>query len=45
MQILDEAGMNVREAEFWQGGFDLIEAMVTSSIPLTFPFKKIRLPV
>lgn len=29
MQILDEAGMNVREAEFWQGGFDLIEAMVT----------------
>ncbi len=29
MQILDEAGMDVRKAEFWQGGFDLIDAMVT----------------
>lgn len=28
MQILDEAGMNVREPQFWQGGFDLIENMV-----------------
>ncbi len=28
MQILDEAGMDVRKAEFWQGGFDLIEANV-----------------
>ena len=28
MQILDEAGMDVRKAEFWQGGFDLIAANV-----------------
>lgn len=28
MQILDEAGMNVRQPQFWQGGFDLIENMV-----------------
>ena len=30
MQILDEAGMDVRKAEFWQGGFDLIKANVAS---------------
>ena len=29
MQILDEAGMDVRKAAFWQGGFDLIDNMVT----------------
>lgn len=29
MQILDEAGMDVRQAAFWQGGFDLIDNMVT----------------
>jgi oligoendopeptidase F len=28
MQILDEAGMDVRKPEFWQGGFDLIATMV-----------------
>jgi len=29
MQILDEAGLDVRQAAFWQGGFDLIDNMVT----------------
>ena len=29
MQILDEAGLDVRKTEFWQGGFDLIDDMVT----------------
>ncbi|NMB61657.1 MAG: M3 family oligoendopeptidase [Chloroflexi bacterium] len=29
MQILDEAGMDVRRSAFWQGGFDLIDNMVT----------------
>jgi len=29
IQILDEAGMDVRKAEFWQSGFDLINRMIT----------------
>jgi oligoendopeptidase F len=26
--LLKEAGMDVTKAEFWQGGFDVIEGMV-----------------
>ncbi len=28
MKILDEAGVNVRQASFWQGGFDVISGLV-----------------
>jgi len=28
MKILDEAGVDVRTAEFWQGGFDVLSGMV-----------------
>jgi oligoendopeptidase F len=28
MDILDRAGVDVRKAEFWQGGFDMIAEMV-----------------
>jgi oligoendopeptidase F len=28
MKILDDAGVDVRTPEFWQGGFDVLSAMV-----------------
>ncbi len=28
MKVLDEAGVNVRQASFWQGGFDVIAGLV-----------------
>jgi oligoendopeptidase F len=28
MKILDDAGVNVRTPAFWQGGFDVLSAMV-----------------
>ena len=27
-RVLDEAGINIREAEFWQGGFDVLDNMI-----------------
>jgi len=28
MKLLDEAGVDVRQAAFWQGGFDVLSEMV-----------------
>jgi oligoendopeptidase F len=36
VDILDRAGVDVRKAEFWQGGFDVLSQMVDelAAIPM-----------
>jgi oligoendopeptidase F len=37
VQLLAQAGIDIRKAEFWQGGFDAVNSLVTSleTLPVT----------
>jgi len=37
MQILDEAGVDVRSADFWQGGFDVLQASLEALEAIDIP--------
>lgn len=40
-KILSEAGVNIRDAKFWQGGFDVLEKLVSEleKLPVSKPVK------
>jgi oligoendopeptidase F len=37
MEVLDKAGVDVRKASFWQGGFDVVSNMITQLESLPIP--------
>ena len=41
-KILKEAGINIRDPKFWQGGFDVLEKLVSELEKLPVPSKKAK---